>query len=131
MNVITINASDLNGGIGSEIEKIVRADYSKKVTDRVLEHADVNGADGLMFMAGFEACRALLLNDVAPVELATECTMLFYEAAWEAARQMGGMSVEEAMRKVIDAVVEVAEAKVEAGECTCKTCRAKREAEGQ
>jgi len=132
MNVITIKASGLNGGIGSEIERIVRVEYSNNVMDRVFDYADVNGPEGVMFMAGMEACRTMFLLDVTSPKVAAEATMLFYEAAWKESREMEGRGVKEAMSAVIDIVAEACEEKANGDkECDCPKCRAEREAEGQ
>lgn len=132
MKIINVSASDLNGGIGSEIERIVRVEYSNNVMDRVFNCADVNGPESVMFMAGMEACRTMFLLDVTSPKVAAEATMLFYDAARKESREMEGRSVKDAMTAVINIVAEACEEKANGDkECDCPKCRAEREAEGQ
>ena len=131
MNVITIKASDLNGSIGSEIERLVRTEWSNGVVSRILDFDDVSGPEGVMFMAGVEAAMMMLLLDMNSPKVAAEASMLFYDAAWKESREMEGRSVEDALTAVIDAVAEAAKDKAGDKECDCPECRAKREAEGR
>lgn len=101
------------GGIGQEIERIIRIEYANRVTNRLIGSNEVDGRDGIMFLAGMEACKALLTLDVAPMDIATEATALFYRSAVEVADKPNGEGLVETLTDVIELVCEAVDVKID------------------